>query len=83
MVIVIVGNNISDAPQASLQLGGSLKADEIQEGKDVYLDCKVQSNPYTNDVGWMFNGKQVFSTSAKRFPFSKEADCDIGRTTDQ
>lgn len=52
--------SFADAPQASLQLGGNLKADEIQEGKDVYLDCKVQSNPYTDDVGWMFNGKETF-----------------------
>ncbi|XP_022644624.1 uncharacterized protein LOC111243395 isoform X3 [Varroa destructor] len=61
------------APRASLQLGGSLKADEIQEGKDVYLDCKVQSNPYTNDVGWMFNGVELASNQSSGMIVSSQS----------
>ncbi|KAH6931465.1 hypothetical protein HPB50_024470 [Hyalomma asiaticum] len=46
-------------PMVTLQLGGKLKDSEIQEGRDVYLDCKIVANPYTTDVSWLFEGREL------------------------
>ncbi|XP_064469303.1 neural cell adhesion molecule 1-like isoform X2 [Ornithodoros turicata] len=51
------------APIVTLQLGSNLRDTEIQEGRDVYLDCKIVANPYTTDVGWLFDGRELVSNS--------------------
>ncbi|XP_077483340.1 protein turtle homolog B-like isoform X3 [Amblyomma americanum] len=51
-------------PMVTLQLGGKLKDSEIQEGRDVYLDCKIVANPYTTDVGWLFEGRELPSNAS-------------------
>lgn len=51
------------APIVTLDLGGNLKDTEIQEGRDVYLDCKIVANPYTSDVGWLFEGRELTSNA--------------------
>ncbi|XP_077562296.1 protein turtle-like isoform X2 [Haemaphysalis longicornis] len=51
-------------PMVTLQLGGKLRDSEIQEGRDVYLDCKIVANPYTTDVSWLFDGRELPSNAS-------------------
>ncbi|KAL1441314.1 hypothetical protein MTO96_008726 [Rhipicephalus appendiculatus] len=46
-------------PMVTLQLSGKLKDSEIQEGREVYLDCKIVANPYTTDITWLFEGREL------------------------
>lgn len=52
---------VSDPPRVSLSLGANQAEGEIEEGKDVVLDCKVVSNPYSSHIGWLFQGNEQSS----------------------
>ncbi|CAN8014761.1 unnamed protein product, partial [Ixodes persulcatus] len=58
-----LGYKSGNAPIVTLQLGSNLRDGEIQEGRDVYLDCKIVANPYTSDVGWLFEGRELASNA--------------------
>ena len=51
------------APVVSLGLGRSLKATEVQDGDDVYFECKVTANPPAMKITWMKDGKAVKPSS--------------------
>ena len=47
----------SDVPTAYLQLGNSLRPDNIKEGDDVYFECNVRAYPAITRVLWRHNVK--------------------------
>lgn len=49
----------TDPPQVILELGkATMSMQLIQEGNDIYFDCKIDSNPPVNKpIIWKFNGK--------------------------
>lgn len=50
---------LSDAPVVSIKLGSSLKANDINEGDDVYFECDVQANPKSYKLLWFKDGKEL------------------------
>lgn len=46
---------ISDVPILHLSLGSNLNPDDIEEGDDVYFECKVNANPWAYKVLWKHN----------------------------
>ncbi|XP_045465735.1 nephrin isoform X2 [Harmonia axyridis] len=49
--------NVFYAPIPMLTLGSNLNPDDIEEGDDVYFECKVNANPWAYKVLWKHNGK--------------------------
>ena len=49
----------ADSPRMKLTLGSNLRESDIQEGRDVYLDCKIRANPVTSEVIWEFEGQEL------------------------
>jgi hypothetical protein len=53
--------NTKDAPSVAvvpilhLQLGTNMNPDDIEEGDDVYFECKVHANPGAYKVVWRHN----------------------------
>ncbi|XP_018497735.1 neural cell adhesion molecule 1 [Galendromus occidentalis] len=47
------------SPRMKLTLGSNLRESDIQEGRDVYLDCKIRANPLTSEVIWEFEGQEL------------------------
>ena len=45
------------APIISLRLGLELGSDAIEEGKDVYFECRIKANPDIDKIGWTHNVK--------------------------
>lgn len=50
---------LSDAPVVSIKLGSSLKANDINEGDDVYFECEVRANPKSYKLLWFKDGKEL------------------------
>ncbi|XP_076325075.1 protein turtle homolog A-like [Tachypleus tridentatus] len=48
-------------PRLTLSLGANIQHDAIREGSDVYFDCNIQANPWVSEIGWMFEGKPLYS----------------------
>lgn len=46
---------VSDPPLVKLQLGSSLKPQQIKEGDDVYFECDVKANPRQHKISWYHN----------------------------
>lgn len=46
---------VSDVPILHLSLGSNLNPDDIEEGDDVYFECKVNANPEAYKVLWKHN----------------------------
>ena len=46
---------LSDPPIVSLRLGLELGTDAIEEGKDVYFECKIEANPDIYKISWTHN----------------------------
>ena len=44
-----------DPPIVSLRLGLELGTDAIEEGKDVYFECKIKANPEIYKISWTHN----------------------------
>ena len=42
-------------PMLKLELGQNLNPDDIEEGDDVYFECKVHANPWAYKVVWKHN----------------------------
>ncbi|XP_076645162.1 neural cell adhesion molecule 2 [Halictus rubicundus] len=47
------------APIVTIKLGSSLKANDINEGDDVYFECDVQANPNAYKMAWFKDGKEL------------------------
>ena len=45
----------TDLPRVSLELGKTLKANNIKEGDDVYFECSVKAKPKAYKIEWKFN----------------------------
>jgi len=48
-------NHFSVVPVVKLALGSSLNPEDIEEGDDVYFECKVNANPIAYKVVWKHN----------------------------
>ncbi|XP_011269677.1 hemicentin-1 [Camponotus floridanus] len=46
-------------PVVSIKLGSSLKANDINEGDDVYFECDVRANPKAYKLLWFKDGKEL------------------------
>lgn len=46
---------ITVVPTIQLELGSNLNPDDIEEGDDVYFECKVHANPVAYKVVWRHN----------------------------
>ncbi|XP_063232166.1 nephrin-like [Bacillus rossius redtenbacheri] len=44
-------------PIPILNLGSNLNPDDIEEGDDVYFECKVHANPWAYKIVWKHNGQ--------------------------
>jgi hypothetical protein len=42
-------------PKIQLELGSNLNPQDIEEGDDVYFECKVNANPAAYKVIWKHN----------------------------
>lgn len=49
----------SDTPVVSIKLGSSLKANDINEGDDVYFECEVRAKPKFYKLLWFKDGKEL------------------------
>ncbi|XP_076394781.1 nephrin isoform X1 [Megachile rotundata] len=56
--------NVFFAPILHLDLGSNMNPDDIEEGDDVYFECKVHANPDAYKVVWKHNGN-VIQNNAK------------------
>ncbi|CAH1104103.1 unnamed protein product [Psylliodes chrysocephalus] len=56
--------NVFYVPILHLSLGSNLNPDDIEEGDDVYFECKVNANPWAYKVLWKHNG-QVMQANQK------------------
>ncbi|XP_070156346.1 nephrin isoform X4 [Polyergus mexicanus] len=56
--------NVFFVPILHLQLGSNMNPDDIEEGDDVYFECKVRANPDAYKVVWKHNG-HVIQNNAK------------------
>lgn len=55
--------NGADLPQLTLALGANI-ANQIREGSDVYFECTIAANPWVTDVGWLFEGRPLYSDTS-------------------
>ncbi|XP_077302331.1 contactin-3-like [Arctopsyche grandis] len=51
--------DVNYSPKLKLYLGSSLNPDDIEEGDDVYFECKVNSNPAAYKVLWKHNNEII------------------------
>ncbi|KZC13410.1 Nephrin [Dufourea novaeangliae] len=56
--------NVFFVPILHLELGSNMNPDDIEEGDDVYFECKVTANPDAYKVVWKHNGN-VIQNNAK------------------
>ena len=60
----IIENNIfgliADPPQVNVSPGKMLNISNIEEGDDVYLECKAQGNPPVKTIKWYHNVSTFF-----------------------
>lgn len=54
-------------PRISLGLGTNLNADDIEEGDDVYFECKVHANPAAYKVVWKHDVSTIAINLLKLF----------------
>lgn len=43
----------------TIKLGSSLRANDINEGDDVYFECDVRANPKAYKLAWFKDGKEL------------------------
>ncbi|XP_023288397.1 nephrin [Orussus abietinus] len=51
--------NVYFVPILHLELGSNMNPDDIEEGDDVYFECKVHANPWAYKVVWHHNGNVI------------------------
>lgn len=47
--------SLADLPTLKLELGTNMNPEDIEEGDDVYFECKVNANPSAYKVVWKHN----------------------------
>ncbi|KAF7991967.1 hypothetical protein HCN44_010768 [Aphidius gifuensis] len=57
--------NIYFVPTIRLELGSKMNPDDIEEGDDVYFECKVRANPDAYKVVWKHNGAVIHNNAKK------------------
>ena len=45
----------SDPPKVLLEYGSKINSNDIKEGEDTYMECKVQGNPKPHKLQWFHN----------------------------
>ena len=55
---------LTDAPAATIILGTPLKLDFIEEGHDLYFECRVDANPPADSIQWHHNVKLILCSSS-------------------
>lgn len=55
--------NVQYPPILELAFGASILKSTIREGSDVYFECNIKANPRVTELGWIFNGKPLFSNN--------------------
>ncbi|XP_067138004.1 neural cell adhesion molecule 2-like isoform X2 [Centruroides vittatus] len=55
--------NVHYAPILNLALGANILRSKIKEGSDVYFECNIKANPRVTELGWIFDGKPLFSNT--------------------
>lgn len=43
----------------TLKLGSNLRHSHIQEGNDVYFECVIRASPWSYEVRWHFEGREL------------------------
>ena len=51
--------NVLFPPRPRLQYGTNIRAEEVREGQDVYLQCQAAANPPVSRLSWALNGFPV------------------------
>jgi len=51
-------------PTLQLDLGSNLNPEDIEEGDDVYFECKVHANPAAYKVVWKHNVSEQTKNSS-------------------
>jgi neural cell adhesion molecule len=59
-------------PQLTLALGANI-GNQIREGSDVYFECTIVANPWVIDVGWLFEGRPLFSDTSNGIIVSNQS----------
>lgn len=62
---------ITVVPTIQLELGSNLNPDDIEEGDDVYFECKVHANPSAYKVIWKHNVSKLLCNSSRFMNFLK------------
>ncbi|XP_046751044.1 synaptogenesis protein syg-2-like [Diprion similis] len=65
--------DINFVPVLRLELGSNMNPEDIEEGDDVYFECKVHANPEAYKVVWKHNGN-VIQNNAKNGVFVQRYD---------
>ncbi|XP_022245373.1 nephrin-like isoform X2 [Limulus polyphemus] len=60
-------------PQLTLRLGSKLRHSHIQEGNDVYLECKIRSNPPSSEIVWRFDGHELSTNTSAGIIISNQS----------
>ncbi|XP_011496535.1 PREDICTED: cell surface glycoprotein MUC18 [Ceratosolen solmsi marchali] len=65
--------NVVFPPKVQLELGSTLKAENIKEGDDVYFECKVRANPEHHKITWRHNGGVLMQNYSARIITSTQS----------
>ncbi|CAD6209059.1 GSCOCG00003705001-RA-CDS, partial [Cotesia congregata] len=57
--------NVFFIPIIRLELGSKMNPDDIEEGDDVYFECKVRANPEAYKVVWKHNVLEIHNNAKK------------------
>lgn len=57
---------LADLPTLKLELGTNMNPEDIEEGDDVYFECKVNANPSAYKVVWKHNVSIPFPNRTKK-----------------
>ncbi|KAK0081257.1 hypothetical protein PV325_012504 [Microctonus aethiopoides] len=57
--------NVFFVPKIRLELGSKMNPDDIEEGDDVYFECKVRANPAAYKVIWQHNNVAIQNNAKK------------------
>ncbi|XP_017756216.1 PREDICTED: uncharacterized protein LOC108547976 [Eufriesea mexicana] len=72
--------NVFFVPILRLELGSNMNPDDIEEGDDVYFECKVHANPGAYKVVWKHNGN-IIQNDAKNGVIVQQYDLALREVT--
>ncbi|BES90652.1 CD80-like C2-set immunoglobulin domain [Nesidiocoris tenuis] len=65
--------NVVYSPLVTLQLGSSLRPQQIKEGDDVYFECDVRANPRQHKINWYHNAIPISQNMSSGVLFSTQS----------